>query len=214
MGIEDGNRKEGTMFKRLACGFLFLAGGLLSSGCCVLSHHGACGAPAGCDSCGDCGVGYETCGECQPGLCHHPWLWNSLTCGAGCGDVYCGEWMSDPPACGAPCGSCGESSCGGCGGCWNPLRGLAHLWGYRYAAGGCGHGYYDGGCDTCADSYETVMPDEMPVETAAPEKAEEKLPTPKPDAEPETAKQASLKRPGKTVKYVPASHKTSTIRRR
>ena len=170
----------------------------------------------GCDSCGS--AGYQTCGECQPGLCHHPWLWahakNALTCGAGCGDVYGGEWMSDPPACGDPCDSCGESSCGGCYGCWNPLRGLAHLWGYRYAPVGYSHGYYDEGCDSCGESYESVVPEEILEETPAPEKAEEKLPTPKPDAEPETAKQASVKRPGKTVKYVPASHKTSTIRRK
>lgn len=207
------------MFKRLTCGFLLLAGGLLSSGCCM-SPYGVCNSGVGCDSCGDVG-GYQTCGECQPGLCHHPWLWararNALTCGAGCGDVYRGEWMSDPPACGDPCGSCGEYECGGCGGCWNPLRGLAHLWGYRYAPGGYGHGYgvaYDGECESCADSYDSVVPGEIIEETPAPEKAEEKLPTPKPDAEPETAKQASAKRPGKTVKYVPASHKTSAIRRK
>jgi hypothetical protein len=79
---------------------------------------------------------------------------------------------------------------------------------------GCGHGYYDDGCDTCSDGYETVAPEEVFEETVEPEKAEEKLPTPKPDAEPETAKQASVKRPGKTVKYVPASHKTNTLRRK
>ena len=213
------------MLKRLTYGFLLLAGGLLSSGCCM-SRYGVCDAGVGCDSCGDVGVGYETCGECQPGLCHHPWLWtraqSALTCGAGCGDVYRGEWMSDPPACGDPCDSCGEATCGGCYGCWNPLRGLAHLWGYRYAPGGCGVGYdvgYDEGCDSCAESYETVMPGEMPVEEVEEEKVQEKLPAPKADAEPETAeqasaKQASAKRPGKTVKVVQASHKTNAIRRK
>lgn len=208
------------MFKRFACGFLLLAGGLLSSGCCM-SPYGVCGAGVGCDSCGDVGVGCDTCGECQPGLCHHPWLWtrarNALTCGAGCGDVYCGEWMSDPPACGDPCDSCGEYDCGGCYyGCWNPLRGLAHLWGYRYAAGGCGVGC-EVGCDSCAESYDALLPDEMSVEEmeeVEEEKVEEKLPAPKPDGEPETAKQASANRPGKTVRYVPASHRTMAVRRK
>ncbi len=222
------------MLQRFAYGFLLLAGGLLSSGCCSMSHYGACGGGGGCDSCGDVGVGYETCGECQPGLCHHPWLWtrarNALTCGAGCGDVYCGEWISDPPACGDPCDACGETSCGGCDGyygCWNPLQGLAHLWGYRYAAGGCDAGCdvgYDAGCDSCAASYETLMPEEMPVEALEEveeaeepenaEKIERKLPAPKPAAEPESSKQASAKGSGRTVKVVPASHKTSTFRRK
>ncbi len=156
------------MLKRLACGFLLLAGGLLSSGCCMF-NHGGCGAGVGCDSCDSCdSVGYQTCGECQPGLCHHPWLWsqasNALSCGAGCGEVYHGEWTSDPPACGDPCGSCGDYSCGGCGGCWNPLRGLAALWGYRYASGGCGAGSCDGGCDSCAESYDTVTPMDGPMD--------------------------------------------------
>jgi len=214
------------MFNRFACGFLLLAGGLFSSGGCCMAPYGVCGAGAGCDSCGDVAVGGDTCGECQPGLCHHPWLWtrarNALTCGAGCGDVYCGEWMSDPPACGDPCDSCGDASCGGCHyGCWNPLRGLAHLWGYRYAAGGCDIGC-DAGCDSCEESYETLLPEEMPVEAVeeaeeaeeAEEKADENLPAPKPDAEPETAKQATAKRPGKTVKVVPAGHRTIAVRRK
>jgi len=131
--------------------------------------------------------------------------------------VYCGEWMSDPPACGDPCDSCGDASCGGCYyGCWNPLRGLAHLWGYRYAAGGCDIGCDAGfvdGCDSCMESYDTEMPEEMYLEEAE-EKVEEKLPAPKPDAEPEQAKQASVKRAVKTVKAIPASHKTMTIRRK
>ena len=215
------------MRMRLACGLLLLASGLFGSGCC-LTRQGACGAGVGCDSCAT--GGYETCGECQPGMCHHPWLWShaksALTCGAGCGDVYWGEWASDPPAGGDSCDSCGTAGCGGGCGFWNPLRGLAHLWGYRYAPAGSSMGYdmgYDEGCDSCADShesYDTIMPAE--------EEIEEALPTPKPDAEPEPepAKQASVKRsikatnasatvnPTKTVKHLPASHRTTTVRRK
>ena len=169
-------------------------------------------------------------------MCHHPWLWghakSALTCGAGCGDVYWGEWASDPPACGDSCDgcdscdscdSCGTTGCGGCCGFWNPLQGLAHLWGYRYAPAGDGMGYdmgYDEGCDSCAESlepYDTVMP-------GGEEIIEETLPTPKPDVEP--SKQASVKRstktanakatanPTTTVKHLPASHKTTTARRK
>lgn len=206
------------MSKHLACGALLLAIGLSSSGCC-LTQHGACGTGFGCDSGGP--AGYETCGECQPGMCHHPWLWarakSALTCGAGCGDVYTGEWASDPPSCGGPWqGACDSSDCGDCCGFWNPLRGLAHLWGYRYAPAGYGMGYdmgydegCDEGCDDCAESYE--MYDSMePVE----EVHEETLPVPKPDVEPETSKQASVRRPVKAVKHIPASHKTTTVRRK
>ncbi len=213
------------MVMRLACGLVLLASGLFGSGCC-LTRQGACGAGVGCDSCAT--GGYETCGECQPGMCHHPWLWSraqsALTCDAGCGDVYWGEWASDPPAGGDSCDSCGTVDCGGCCGFWNPLRGLAHLWGYRYAPAGYGTGYdmgYDEGCDSCAEShesYDTMMPAE--------EEVEETLPTPKPEAEPEPAKQASVKRsskttnasatvsPPKTVKHLPASHRTTTVRRK
>ncbi len=213
------------MVMRLACGLVLLASGLFGSGCC-LTRQGACGAGVGCDSCAT--GGYETCGECQPGMCHHPWLWSraqsALTCDAGCGDVYWGEWASDPPAGGDSCDSCGTVDCGGCCGFWNPLRGLAHLWGYRYAPAGYGTGYdmgYDEGCDSCAEShesYDTMMPAE--------EEVDETLPTPKPEAEPEPAKQASVKRsskttnasatvsPPKTVKHLPASHRTTTVRRK
>jgi hypothetical protein len=123
------------------------------------------------------------------------------------------EWASDPPSCGGPWqGACGSGDCGDCCGFWNPLRGLAHLWGYRYAPAGYGMGYdmgYDGGCDDCAESYD--MYDSMePVE----EMYEETLPVPKPDVEPETSKQASVRRPVKAVKHVPASHKTTTVRRK
>jgi hypothetical protein len=206
------------MSKHLACGFLLLASGLFASGCC-LTNQGVCDVGFDCDSCGP--TGYETCGECQPGGCHHPWLWgrarSALTCDAGCGDVYTGEWASDPPSCGGPWqGSCGSAGCGDCFGFWNPLRGLAHLWGYRYAPAGYGMEYemgYEEGCDSCAESYD--MYDTMePVE----EVYEETLPAPKPDiepdAEPETSKQASVRRPVRTVKHVPASHKTTAIRRR
>jgi len=196
------------MSKHLACGFLLLAMGLLASGCCI-TNQGVCDTGFGCDSCGPAG-GYETCGECQPGMCHHPWLWgrvqSALTCDAGCGDVYWGEWASDPPSWG---GACGASGCGDCYGIWNPLRGLAHLWGYRYAAAGCGMGHhvgYDEGCVGCAEAYDGMEPVE--------EVYEETLPAPRPDVEPETSKQASIKRPVKAVKHVPASHKTTTVRRK
>lgn len=205
------------MSKYLACGFLILASGLFSSGCC-LTRHGICDTGA----CGDSGVGgYETCGECQPGMCRHPWLWgraqSALTCEAGCGDVYWGEWASDPPSCGGPWqGSCGAASCGDCCGFWNPLRGLAHLWGYRYAPAGYGVGYdlgYDEGCDSCGGSYDGYEMME-PVEEVYEEVQEETLPAPKPDVEPEASKQASARRPVKAVKHVPASHRTTTVRRK
>lgn len=193
------------MFKRLAYGALLAAMGLVATGCCT-THYGMYDAGFGC---GDCGIAAcDTCGDCQPGLRRvgRP-LASAMACDAGCGDVYWGEWASDPP-----CDSCG----GGCYGIWNPLRGLAHLWGYRYAPSGYGMGYdvgfdgaYDGGCQSCRESYDSVLPS-----GDAGDIYDEELPAPKPDIQPEPAKQASAKRPARSVKHVPASYRTPAPRRR
>lgn len=116
----------------------------------------------GCGSCGDC-TSYAGLGGCSCDICGDEYgggfgataydscggyvgwgpgpvlrlLWfirQSLACGVGCGGVYWGEWIGDPPACQDPCGpgygvgigwgACGcEPTCGcgltgspGCGG--------------------------------------------------------------------------------------------------
>ena len=111
---------------------------------------------------------YE-CGTCcKPVGCGNGgvkgWLRNQATGCKGCGDVYWGEWTSDPPDCCDPCDSCGGFS--GCGGtCCKPdiLARLARAFnGYRYCPGDCGGGCGIGslgcnlcgsaGCDSCGGS--------------------------------------------------------------
>lgn len=146
---------------------------LTTETCC-----GDCGGEfdLGCDGCADCDSGYEQlggCNECSPGAfpgscgsCVRggcggisglflPLLSTKLACGTsgGCGGIYWGEWMSDPPACCDPCNDCG---------CWVESRGCRHcghlgnFWGHMkrkvhhvFHAGI--YGYYPQGCNSCGD---------------------------------------------------------------
>lgn len=167
------------MFKRIAPVCIAAAVLMLANGCCTM-YPPMHGGIAGCDSCD--GVGCES-GGCAVGHCPGSHLGscirNALTCGSGCGDVYWGEWISDPPAGADPCDDCGN---------WTgeayytphcrPLAGLRYLWGYRFAPAGC-----EEGCETYVDS----GPEFLEVE----EGTEEQLLPPKPEAEPTPAKKAS-----------------------
>jgi len=91
-----------------------LIGGLLpSSSYGIGMGCNTCG-PAPCATCepscgvpvGDCGVGCGGCGVCGP--CDDGpirWVWRILGfgCADGCGEKYCGDWCSSPPACHDPC---------------------------------------------------------------------------------------------------------------
>jgi hypothetical protein len=110
-----------------------------------------------------------------------------MACDAGCGDVYWGEWVSDPPAACDPCdchgGYTGAVSGPGCYWPFPILHGLHALWGYRYAPGGSGI-MYDGGCSTCgAEAIEYMPMETMPMETM-PMEAGPTLPRPEPEGEP------------------------------
>lgn len=114
-----------------------------SSGCCCFScQGGSCGQCCFClpkpivwdGCCNDCGPHGQPCGS-QCGTCGIlPWLIYGKTCGKGCGDIYWGEWVSDPPDCCDPCDKCT--------GCWTGQRGpcclgpcqrlLAAFHGYSY----------------------------------------------------------------------------------
>ncbi len=102
---------------------LLLGCGLISmtTGCHhYVSYHdrvwdGWCGSSAACDG----GKGCVQKGVCQKGACQkgcgkggkgggvHVPLFSKLHtyfyCGNGCGEVYVGEWISDPPDCCDPC---------------------------------------------------------------------------------------------------------------
>lgn len=123
-------------------------------------------------SCNDCGPGpCESCADCSGDCGILPLLRRSKVCGKGCGEVYWGEWISDPPDCCDPCDQCYGVYTGPNDGCCNlgPCqRLLAALHGYKYcpkpccgepcaplcnkpACGGCG-GCGDVGCTSCGYS--------------------------------------------------------------
>jgi hypothetical protein len=159
---------------------------LAGAGCCCQPLCGdACGGPAcgpACNTCclclpkpivwngacNDCGPGpCESCADCPTDCGILPWLRRSKVCGKGCGEVYWGEWISDPPDCCDPCDPCYGCYTGPNDGCCNlgPCqRLLAALHGYKYCpapccgdvcglcnkgtCGGCG----DAGCTSCGHS--------------------------------------------------------------
>ncbi|MCH5377060.1 MAG: hypothetical protein JJ992_24115 [Planctomycetes bacterium] len=147
------------MLLRFATGCLLAAAMIIANGCCTM-HPSACGVgPVG----GGCGIeGCNSCPSCGPvGYRHDSFfrhVCSTLTCGSGCGELYWGEWMSDPPDDCDSCDNCGNwtgaapygkgTEVTGCGPiCWHPLQGLRNLWGYRYASPG-----YDTGCATCGSA--------------------------------------------------------------
>jgi hypothetical protein len=92
---------------------------------CGTEHE--CG-PDGCTSCaapGDCGL-LAALKRCK-------------TCGKGCGEIYWGEWISDPPDCCDPCDQCYGQWTGPHGYCnLGPCqRLLAALHGYKYCPKPC-----------------------------------------------------------------------------
>lgn len=102
----------------------------------------------------------EDCPNCVPTKGKVPILKSIIPLGAcrgGCGEVYWGEWRSDPPGCDhcncahCNCAHCGtHGDCGECAGCSPELRGpmssitLRALTGGQCDSPGCQH---DSGCD-------------------------------------------------------------------
>jgi hypothetical protein len=143
------------------------------AGCCLfrcwpqpITWNGNCNECGPCpgESCGDyCGGGCGILGH--GGL--FPWLRGCWSCGRGCGEIYCDEWVSDPPDCCDPCDQCHGVFTGPHGFCClGPCqRVLAALHGYRYCSppnsgpwcpifGNCGPcvpacGCGDAGCTGC-----------------------------------------------------------------
>jgi len=157
-------------------------GGLLAAAgcgdCCggCDSHAGGCDSYdlgcTGCSTgCNDCSPGTfpGSCGNCVTGHCGGasgmllPLLSTKLACGSGCGGIYWGEWISDPPACCDPCNDCGcwvEEPCcnygGPLGNCWvhlkHKIHAVIHTGIYGYRSKGCCGDSSCGGCDSY-DSY-------------------------------------------------------------
>ena len=94
---------------RLALIVLLLGSAVCFSGCHVmetpyapLTHHRAWDPVFG--SCGTCGV----CGGPCEGYTPAGYLGHKLTCGSGCGEIYWGPWLNDPPDDCDPCDDCGN----------------------------------------------------------------------------------------------------------
>jgi hypothetical protein len=146
------------MLKRVLPACLVAAALLAANGCCcsrpMMCHGNAVAESCGSGDCGEC----ASCGgaRCQSG---HPWhgTRNMLTCGAGCGEMYWGDWISHPPACGDPCDNCGNWIGDGCCGPWPLFSGLRSLWGYRYRSCGCGASDCDGDCSSCGGGCSDCM---------------------------------------------------------
>jgi hypothetical protein len=130
------------MTKQFAICTAFSLLAVIAGGCCCIDRPycpPGCGGYAGAD-CGGCSLAQHA--HTQLGSC------------AGCGDVYWGEWTSDPPDPCDPCDGCGNWVGPRC--C--PPRlfsfltcSLSDLWGSRCCgtSGGCDHG---GGCSSCGGS--------------------------------------------------------------
>ena len=126
-----------------------------------------------CNACGVCG------GDCHG---HTPaqHLKHMLTCASGCGEIYWGEWISDPPDDCDPCDDWGNWT--GPTDCYGPscldtlASGWCNLFGFRNGGGkgkgGCDSCGSKGGCDSCGGATETYY-------ESAPEMAPgEVVPTP------------------------------------
>ena len=134
------------------------ASALLAGGCCCPDMGGSGCGVGGCgprrgggsllcrpyeqrmadsnsNHCGSCNTPTDCCNGGIKG-----WLNNQATGCKGCGDMYWGEWISDPPDCCDPCDQCGGFTGSG-GNCCKTscLERLSRIFnGYRYCPGDCG----------------------------------------------------------------------------
>ena len=133
---------------RFAASLVVLASVSCLLGCHVLDtpyvpsgHH--VGRDPVLGSCGTCGV----CGGGCQGHTPAGYLGHKLTCSSGCGEIYWGPWLNDPPADCDPCDDCGNWVGERC--CPPKLSHhlLAGLKGVHYCADCGGKG---GGCASCS----------------------------------------------------------------
>jgi len=131
------------MLQRILTGGMLFAVLAMGSGCCSTCYQGRQtvlrsqpirSAIRGCERCGDTQCDGNDCGPriAYSPLDHLRQLPYLFTCGTGCGEVYWGEWTSDPPQDPDPCYDCGNRA--------GPrpfrsmyfLQGWRNMWGYRY----------------------------------------------------------------------------------
>lgn len=183
------------MFKYHAAGVLFAATAVFASGCCCLDQvycPSSCpnGLQSMSDSCGSCSAPGGSCngGSCHGGSCHggscnggSQCLKNKLSCCKGCGEIYWGEWISDPPDDCDPCDGHGNWVGPRC--CsprwWEQLScGAPGLWGWRCNSDTCGNGE----SDCCAGGVDQFPGEEVIEGPTTPQKSG----TPRPATPPRT----------------------------
>lgn len=166
------------MYKFHAAAILFATATVFASGCCCLDQVYC---PSNCtnglgpvsDSCGSCNAGGGSCsngGTCSSGGCNNPSLQNHLSCCKGCGEIYWGEWISDPPDDCDPCDCHGNWVGPRC--CsprwWEQLScGAPGLWGWRCSSDTCGSG--ESGC--CSGGIDQFPSEEVIESGISPQKS-------------------------------------------
>src|SRR5262245_51961750 len=178
--------------------FALFASSLAAAGgcCCVQGNCGPQGVQCCClclpkpivwdGTCNECAHGCESCADCCGDCGILSCLWRKKTCGMGCGEIYIGEWISDPPDCCDPCDQCS--------GCWTGPQGacclgpcqrlLAALHGYKYcpkpscgpACGGfCHRGSCGPACGCDGGPHGAILSGGVPYDAAI---SEDVLPPP------------------------------------
>ncbi len=126
------------------------------SGCCApMGPIGPGCASVGCNDCSGCGTTTQYIANGPLDALRN--ARRRISCGAGCGETYRGEWISTPPDSYDPC--CGDQFVGGATKCQpfcvQPGMLLRGLYGKRMCSGdasstpcGCGDSLCGGGCGT------------------------------------------------------------------
>ncbi|MDB4650301.1 hypothetical protein OAE37_00915 [Pirellulaceae bacterium] len=173
---------------------------------------------AGCASCGthsDCG---DHCNNCDGYNGPFGTVRKTLACGSGCGEIYYGDWVSNPPNTCNECDATGYSrgvngripwlsnpfafwgyqyrpNGGGYG---NPLRGA--VWGYgRYGAHwdgvGCGGVGCNSGCSDCGRHAQVYEGEIAPIPAQQPEVMKKQVNRPSAQSRPSRTRQVSYDAP-------------------
>jgi len=153
-----------------------------AGGCCAPHYGGDCclclPKPIVWDgSCNECAPDCESCADCCGDCGILSFLRRKKICGMGCGEIYLGEWISDPPDCCDPCDQCT--------GCWTGPQGecclgpcqrlLAACHGYRYCpkpscgpecGGFCHRGSCGPGCGCDGSPHGAMLSGGMPYGAA------------------------------------------------
>lgn len=130
------------MLARMLCAIASAICLFALGGCCCCNPCGGPGAECGCfclpkpivwnGGCSECAPPGQSCADCCGDCGLLPWLRRSMTCGKGCGEIYLGEWISDPPDCCDPCDQCY--------GCYTGHQGACCLGPFQRLLAAC-HGY-------------------------------------------------------------------------